>query len=234
MYLDAAEERQDLFAENKVEGVGGRWNDFPASTLLHHSRPCCDMAIEWLRGMDFAQLNGASLLSGPRWLRERYQWGPSEWPMHWCDAVDHERLDCGAHAALAQLLFDARGIANYRAQFIQRYNPAAVEQWRTIWRAEEASTHWLDDQFIYHEGNAILVGDGIAKLWDGSAGCWVKEVQSGGYGSVVAVRMFANQGRAEPATVLWGGHRLAFNVWQQLPAAPPTGARAMRHAIDYC
>jgi hypothetical protein len=54
------------------------------------------------------------------------------------------------------------------------------------------------------------------KVWDGSAGSWVNPLQAGGYGSVVAMRIFA-----EPAVVpddgfRWGERRILANVWNQL------------------
>ena len=63
---------------------------FPASYISHHGAPCCDIAREWITGMDFSQLNAGHPLTGPRWLRKHFKWGPSKWPMHWCEAVQGE------------------------------------------------------------------------------------------------------------------------------------------------
>src|SRR4028118_684722 len=60
-----------------------KWETFPYSQLLHHGEACCNIAREWLVAMDFAQLNGGDLMSGPRWMRKNYEWGPSIWPLHW-------------------------------------------------------------------------------------------------------------------------------------------------------
>jgi hypothetical protein len=62
----------------------------------------------------------------------------------------------------------------------------------------------------------LLVGQDAVKVWDGSAGSWVNPLQAGGYGSVVAMRIFA-----EPAVVpddgfRWGERRILANVWNQL------------------
>ena len=61
---------------------GARWEHFPISDIAHHGASCCELARDWVGAMDFAQLNGADLASGPRWLRARYEWGPSAWPTH--------------------------------------------------------------------------------------------------------------------------------------------------------
>ena len=224
MYLGAAEERIDLI-EVGVDRrpFSANWDDFPVSHLSHHHESCCDLALEWLRSMDFAQLNGSDLLSGPRWLRERYEWGPSAWPLYWCEALDRDVIDCGAHAALAHEVFEARGLTGFRAQFVQQYNHEAIEQWRTIWAEDNVSDHWLGDGFIYHEGNALLVADGQVKLWDGSASCWINPVQGGGYGSLLAVRISAGADRAETDDLRWGATNIRLNQWIELPRTPRGG-----------
>lgn len=220
MYLVAAEARDDLIeqvVENK--GCSARWQDFPFSALSHHGAPCCDVAREWILAMDFAQLNGGDVLSGPRWLRERYQWGPSPWPVHWCELVGRKVIDCGAHSALAHETFTARGVTAFRAQFVQRYSADALSQWRGKWGADQVSDHWIGEGVIYHEGNAILVAADELKLWDSSAGCWLNPRNLTGYGSLAAVRLFGPSG-----ALRWGAHRIAPDVWHHFDAqgAAPT------------
>lgn len=214
MYLVAAEESEALGLDGAAgRQVHARWTDFPLSFFSHHGGECCEAARLWLRNMDFAQLNGGDRASGPRWIRKQYDWGPSAWPLHWCEALDADVVDCGAHAALAQEAFEARGQTAYRAQFVQGYGKRAVDQWRIRWQAEGASDHWLGDGFIYHEGNAVLVG-GALKLWDGSAGCWLNPMHTSGYGSVLAVRV-ATHG-AHDGALRWGPHEIAPDTWQSL------------------
>jgi hypothetical protein len=196
-----------------------RWQDFPFSCLSHHGEACCDVAREWVIANDFAQLNGGDLLSGPRWLRQKYEWGPSAWPLHWCDAVSRKSIDCGAHAALAHEAFIARGVTAYRAQFVQRYSADATDEWRRKWGEDQVSDHWITQDFIYHEGNALLVGEGEVKLWDGSAGWWLNPRQAGGYGSVNAVRIFTDSHAETP--LRWGRHRIVPNTWHQLQIVEP-------------
>jgi len=206
-------------AANAGEGAAAslpsdRWQDFPFSCLSHHGEACCEIAREWVVANDFAQLNGGDVLSGPRWMRAKYEWGPSVWPLHWCDAVSSKVIDCGAHSALAHEAFIARGLTAYRAQFVQRYSADATAQWRLQWGDEQASDHWLADDVIYHEGNALLVGEGEVKLWDGSAGWWLNPRQIGGYGSVASVRIFADTDQP----LRWGDHLIVPNTWHQIAA----------------
>ena len=218
MFLVAAEELAELTEVELRSPASAKWADFPISTFSHHHDACCRLAIEWLGAMDFAQLNGGGMMSGPRWLREKFKWGPSPWPLHWCEAIERETLDCGAHAALAELLFKARGVNCFRAQLIQRYNEEAIEQWRCIWENDGASAHWLDESLIYHEANAILTGSGELKLWDGSASCWINPVQRGGYGSIASVRLLSDPCRDGGINFPWGENCINLNEWTEFPS----------------
>ena len=194
-----------------------RWEAFPYSCLSHHGQACCEIARDWVLAMDFAQLNGADLSSGPRWLRAKYKWGPSPWPMHWCEAIRRKVIDCGAHSALSREAFTARGLVAFPAQLVQRYSEDATDQWHSNWSEEQASCHWLDGEHIYHEVTALLVGDNQVKIWDGSAGSWLNPRQSGGgYGNVVAVRIFADPQFVTPEGFGWGERRIHANLWNQL------------------
>jgi hypothetical protein len=218
MYLAAAEHRPDLLEREQRDAPSSsaRWEHFPFSSLSHHNEACCEVAREWVLANDFAQLNGGDLLSGPRWLRRKYEWGPSAWPMHWCDVVERKVIDCGAHAALAHEAFAARGVTAFRAQFVQRYSADATDQWRKKWGDEQVSDHWLSDDVIYHEGNALLVGEDEVKLWDASAGWWINPRQAGGYGSLVAVRIFAEGQWGGGDGFQWGEHRIQPNTWHHI------------------
>ncbi|HEY0043071.1 MAG TPA: hypothetical protein VGB62_00855 [Allosphingosinicella sp.] len=220
MYLGAVKEREE--AQGGGEGApeaplpSARWQHFPYSCLSHHGTACCDVAREWVIAMDFAQLNGGDKASGPRWMREKYEWGPSPWPMHWCTLVERKVIDCGAHSALAHEAFTARGVTAFRAQFIQRYSPDALAQWRGKWGEDNVSDHWIGDDVIYHEGNAILVGEDEVKLWDSSAGWWINPRQGTGYGTLAAVRLFADGQWGGGDGLRWGVHRIKPNTWHQI------------------
>jgi hypothetical protein len=193
-----------------------RWEDFPYSRLSHHGTACCELAREWVIAMDFAQLGGANLVSGPLWLRIRFKWGPSSWPMHWCEVVERDTLDCGAHAALACTAFTARGLAAFPVQLVQTYSAEAGEHWHDIWAAENVSCHWLDGDHIYHEATGVVTGANELGIWDGSTGSWVNALQSGGgYGSLVALRVLCGQAAGQ-ADLSWGSRTIKTNRWNQL------------------
>jgi hypothetical protein len=195
-----------------IAGPGGKWRAFPNSLISDHGAACCDIAHEWLTAYDFAQLNGGEIHSGPRWMREHSAWGPTVWPIHWCEAVDAKIVDCGVHAAMAHEVFGARGVTAFRAQFIQRYSRDTVASWRQNWAQSGASDHWIDGESIYHEGNAVIVSGNSVKLWDGSAGCWINPRGDAGYGSLAAVRIEAED-LDIPGPLNWGGRTIPLNQW---------------------
>ena len=198
-----------------VGGAMEKWEHFPASTILHHGKSCCRVAREWIFSTDYSQLNGENPLTGPRWLRLKYTWGPSIWPISWCEAVQQKTLDCGALAALANEVFAVRGVKSYPAQFVQQYTEDATRQWRKRWEGKEASVHWIKEDLIYHEGCAVVVGGNEIRLWDPSAGWWVNPKQFGGYGGLVALRVFASD-LAPTSDLRWGAHRVVPGRWQRI------------------
>ena len=219
MYLAEVDSRRSIEAldEALAEACPSEpWRDFPHSELSDHGAACCRAARHWVRAMDFGQLNGDQLTSGPRWLRARFKWGPTRWPIHWCDVVKQKVIDCGVHSALAHEAFTARGLTAFRAQVVQRYSTDSVAQWRLKWQVEEASDHWLIGDLIYHEANALLMGDGEIRIWDSSAGWWLNERQGAGYGSVAAVRIIADPEVYGSRNLKWGGSSLEPNSWNRL------------------
>src|SRR6187551_3598246 len=89
------------------------WKGWQPSHISHHGSLCCEIAREWITSTDYSELNGDYVFTGPRWLRQRFKWGASTFPIYWCEAVRRSTLDCGALAALAHEVFKARGVKCY-------------------------------------------------------------------------------------------------------------------------
>lgn len=197
--------------------IYSKWQHSPVSTISHHNANCCKIAREWLHAMDYSQLNAASKLSGPRWIPQRYTWGPTKWPIYWCEVVDQKTLDCGAQSALAVECFAMRGVASYQVQLAQKFSNETTRQWHERWTADDTSVFWIDANHIYHECCAIVIANDEIKIWDGSSGTWVNPRQSDGYGSVCALRLF------DPAhnfsTFRWGDHTIKSNKWELIKTA---------------
>jgi hypothetical protein len=185
---------------------------------MHHGKQCCSIAREWIFSTDYSQLNGEHPLTGPRWIRQKYTWGPSRWPISWCEAVEQKTLDCGALAAISHEVFTTRGVVSYPAQFIQQYSEDSTHHWRKKWDGKEVATHWIKEDLIYHEGCAVTVRDNEIRIWDSSAGWWVNPKQFGGYGGMLALRVFAPQIDLS-SDFIWGSQRIIPNQWQKIDRA---------------
>jgi hypothetical protein len=197
-----------------------RWEQWPASRIAHHGAACCDAAREWVLAFDYSQLNAGDPLTGPRWLRHKFKWGPSGWPMHWCEAARRETLDCGALASLTQEIFTARGVRNFPAQLVQQYSHEATRHWMLNWEGEQVACGWISDDTIYHEACAVVTGGDEIRVWDPTASWWVNPKQFGGYGGLLALRILDPAGAA-PAALKWGSHGITPNRWHQIERARP-------------
>lgn len=219
MYLDAVRLNDDIadaltdYRPSRANPVYAAWKDWQPSQIMHHGSVCCEVAREWIASFDQSVLNGASVLTGPRWLRHRFEWGPVRYPIAWCEVLSKEVLDCGLHAALAHDVFTSRGVRCFRLQLIQEYSTAAALQWHTVWSSENAITDWINGNLIYHEGSAIQLENGRLKLWDASAGWWIDPKNVSGYGSVRAVRITGPKGRE---SFVWKDHCVIANVWNEV------------------
>ena len=194
--------------------VFDRWRDWSPSVISHHGTTCCEAAREWLIAKDFSSLNGQSERTGPRWLRQRFKWGASEFPIFWCEAIDKTTLDCGALACLTYEIFTARGVICHRVQMVQQFSELSSSQWANSWGDGDSALPWTNGQLIYHEGCAIDQGDEI-KVWDPSAGWWVNPITGNGYGSLLAMRISGPFLRTN-TPVLWGTNVLTPYEWTDL------------------
>ena len=228
MYLAEVKVGPDVQKTDVVDVTAAiaKWRNWPPSTISHHGQACCDIAREWILATDYSQLSAEGRLTGPRWLREKYTWGPSAWPIHWCEAVKRKTLDCGALAALSHEVFTARGVRSFPAQLIQQFSEEATHHWRETWVDESLTAHWIEESLVYHEGCAVLVQDNEIKLWDASTGWWIHPNQFGGYGALLGVRIFDAQ--ADRLTSLtWGTQRIVPNEWQKVACGRAAGEPAL-------
>lgn len=196
----------------ELNGALSQWRYSSPSVILHHGKPCCSIAREWLFSTDHSLLNGQHKLMGPRWLRNKFNWGPSQWPMTWCHAVEQDDLDCGALAAITREIFISRAVVCHPVQLIQKYSEATGNHWSTKWAHHRASTHWIAGAFMYHEVCAVETGAGEIKIWDPTASSWVNPKQNGGYGSIHALRLIKNP--TCDGIFVWGDRQIVSNEWQ--------------------
>ena len=201
---------------HKTAEVFEKWRHWLPSQISHHGGICCEIAREWVVATDFSETGGDSPLTGPRWLRQKFNWGASAFPIYWCEAVQKKTLDCGALAALAHEVFALRGVRTFRVQMVQKFSEVATSQWTRSWSADgDLGLNWINNDLIYHEGCAIAVSnDSEIKVWDSSAGWWVDAKSAGaGYGSLLAIRL---QSHDTEALYQWGNHTICSNRWQKI------------------
>ncbi len=180
--------------------------DRPISLIHSHDAPCCRQALAWFRTIARA----ASRMYGPepRWLSERWTWGPTRWPLAWCEAVRSRELDCGALAHMAAIAFAEVGREVARLQLLERCDRDLVEHWAEKWRPLDGEVSWIWDDLVYHEEVGVLEG-GTLRLWNPSEGCWrLAESPSPGQG-ILAMRVHA----AGEMELRWGVYPVAPGRW---------------------
>lgn len=190
------------------------WQAWEPTSISHHARECCEIAREWVASYDVSLLNGASPFTGPRWIVNRFKWGPVCYPIYWCEVLEKDELDCGVHAALAHEVFTGRDVKSFRVQLIQEYTKDAALQWHAVWSEEAAVTDWINENLIYHEACAVLLPSGNLKIWDPSAGWWIDSRATSGYGSPRAIRLTSSASNSGP--FLWQHHRISPDRWTVL------------------
>jgi len=190
---------------SQILTVAQRWGTRSPSFISPHDADCCRLAREWLSSMDVS-LRGNDRYAGPAWLRERYGWGPSQWPLYWCQAAASNVLDCGALAALARHLFSSRGVQVLPVQSVHRFPLHNIKHWIHTWEQAGTACEWVMGDLAYHETCAIRIR-GQIQIWDPTDNCWMGH-SSCGYGSLVALRIVADD-----VAVVWAGRQLATNVW---------------------
>lgn len=200
-----------------LEEVLAALADRPPSSLFAHAGSCCEVARAWFASMALSmQAQGKG---PPLWISDRWKWGPVEWPLHWCEAMAAERLDCGALAALGRTAVEVSGAAVLPVQLVKQFDPSAIESWRESWRnANVAPWTWVD--YVYHEAIALLDGTSVS-LWDTTSACWVDAKAIEGYASLAAVRLCpapSRDGAATPAAVQWRERWLAVGIWHRMEA----------------
>lgn len=197
------------------------------SIINRHSALCCSEAREWFLSMDRAcQVQNRTV---PAWLKQHFEWGPSGWPLYWCEAMEAKKLDCGALTALALEALTARKTHAAVCKTIRKFDARSVAQWRRVWGRAGFGADWAAGEYAYHETCAILSG-GRVVVWDPSEGTVVIPDMLAGYGSTVAIKV---QG-AGPASLPWGHLHIPMNQWVTLngPGAESTCEMPVRALME--
>lgn len=199
-----------------------RWVEHPGSYILHHDAECCEEARLWFlayaRSMEMRSLARYEL-KAPTWLDQLYTWGPSEWPIAWCELVKEKVLDCGVFAALAREVFKAQGYEAHPAQILLSFNESCTNHWKDLWISGKRKQPgvkptkafpWIGNSLVYHEICAVEMPDGTAKIYDSTWGNWLEPQARIGFGALLAIRVEC------PRLLRWNNKLLSCGEWNDL------------------
>jgi hypothetical protein len=216
MYLDAVELDQVRELVGRERNFN-RWMEHPASHLIHHDQDCCEEARLWFlayaRSMEIG-LATQFTVKAPVWLSELFTWGPTKWPISWCQVVREDVVDCGVFAVLAREVFKAQGLLAHPAQALLSYNESCTGHWKGLWEAGPKSEGevfpWIGERIVYHELCVLETPDGRARVYDSTWGNWYEPHARVGFGSVLAIRTEC------PRLLQWGDKTLSCGEWMSL------------------
>jgi hypothetical protein len=191
------------------------WRQASGSTLVHHGE-CCERARAWLLAMgrshDFTCTDGLAF-AAPKWLTTKWTWGPTRWPVAWCEAVKADTIDCGVFGVFALEIFRAKGIEAYPGQVLRTYAEESTTHWRKKWRAMPGAFEWIGDRVVYHEVCVVRVDRDQARVYDPTDGIWLEPGVRGGHGAHVAIRAEV------PQALKWGAYTLVHGRWAEMSGA---------------
>src|SRR5262249_43282083 len=138
------------------------------STLTDHG-PCCARARAWLiamaRSHDFASTDGLTF-AAPRWLTKRWSWGPTCWPIAWCEAIKATTIDCAVFGAFALAIFRAKGLETYPGQVLCSYAEESTAHWHHKWASLPGAFDWGGRRVVCHEICVVRVNGNQARVYD--------------------------------------------------------------------
>jgi hypothetical protein len=202
--------------------VAQGWIEHPTSSLLHHDKACCEEARLWFLSLACSMdgwATGQFELKAPTWLSQKYEWGPSLWPMSWCELMKEETIDCGVFAALARDIFRAQGHQAHGGQCLLQYNDRCTGHWQDLWKERMPSLDrqrefkgfkWIGQSVVYHEVCIIEMADQTAKVYDASFNQWYEPEGRKGFAGLMAVRSEC------PRLLRWGSKNLSCGEWVEL------------------
>ena len=195
---------------NVLQSLEGR----RASILSSHGGQCCDVAGGWFRSMARAAANEFDPHPWP--VASRWPWGPTRWPLYWCEAVIAKELDCGALAALSAVALSEAGRETLRVQLLQRFSREFTEHWERRWRATPDSQPWIWGDLAYHEVVGLKAGESL-RLWNPTESCWITASAQPQTGRILAMRVLPNEGAGNaPREIYWEGNGIPLGQWAPL------------------
>jgi hypothetical protein len=199
-----------------------KWIEHPSSSIIHHDRDCCEQARLWFlayaRSME-GWTSSQYKMKPPTWLSQVFTWGPSPWPISWCEVFKKKTVDCGVFAALAREVFQAQGFAAYPAQALISYNENCTDHWKDLWikgmkhidkKRQRDVFPWVGNRIVYHEVCLLETEAGEARIYDSTFGFWFEPQKREGFGGILSIRSEC------PRLLRWGNKILSHGEWVDL------------------
>lgn len=194
-----------------MEVIPDMFQEKQPSLLSHHGQKCCEVAWHWFRAMDYS-LRGGGSSNPPAWLRDEFDWGPSTWPIYWCDVMQTDSFDCGVFAAVARALLHSREASVVAVQLVEHFNEENVTNWRSRWTEADSNVDWVAGSVAYHEAVGLLEEDRIV-IWDPVDNLLVVPPNGDGYGELAALRIYEPEQWEGAETYDWNGIELEIGIW---------------------
>tara|TARA_R110002110_G_scaffold146175_5_gene335968 strand:+ start:8972 stop:9664 length:693 start_codon:yes stop_codon:yes gene_type:complete len=162
------------------------------SEITPPASPADRAALLWVRSIDNAFVAETSRETPPIWLYKKFRWGPHVWPVRWSNVPHLTHHDCGLMAALSTEILSWRGWTVFPAQFVLYFNPESTRGWSSLWKRAGITSDWCAGKYAYHEGTAVLGGNGQISFWDPLGRFWLPVPTQFSYEGIVAVRYISN------------------------------------------
>jgi hypothetical protein len=157
-------------------------------------------------------------IQAPLWLKRHFKWGPVQWPISWCEAVQKKTIDCGVFAAFAQEIFRRSidkscqtNLEVFPAQIILDQPQTFIEQWTTKWSPIFRDFNWIGQGQVYHEVCALVDSNNDSvRIFDPTEGVWCDPTIERGINNIIGVNV------RSPHMVKWGDILVGQDRWVML------------------
>jgi hypothetical protein len=180
------------------------------SQISNHGSRCCADALAWIDMIDEVDHVLVDSKMPSRRFHQLFEWGPLNWPVHWCEIVSQSHIDCGGFAALYQYLFHKNGYKCARLQVVEAAQQSQIGHWREIWSSyPNADCSWLSEEgCVYHEA-LVVYFDSEYLFFDPTDYAELGTQLSSG-GDVLSIRLCSDLFDVLPQ---WHGHSLVPWKW---------------------
>jgi hypothetical protein len=198
-----------LEVEEAIKVLGS----IPPTQILSHGDEMCEVARKYLIGLDSLLAIGNNPIEPPVWITIKYKWGPTRYPVYWCQIVKAEELDCGSLSAVIREIYRSRGVHTLPVQLILKYPVHIIEHYIAMWRRKGLPVNWIWGNYVYHEVVGVILDECEMKIYDPVENSWIKSSGHVERGRVAAIRI---SGEETCSYLHWENKYIELNKWHIL------------------